>query len=343
MHLRQTPGAPPRRLAAIELLGDLGWAVESRGDEPWLPGGAEVVLIWGNAYWFPRLLASLVARPAGERPVVAVWHIEPLPQPDGIGMPWNGLTPRERVKALVRHPGATDPQTNWRRLRALQAEGLPDVLAVASRRGQRFIAEHGIEAVLAPYLWHVSQGRELEPPRERDIDVLFLGTLDAARRRGVLRRLRREGVAVEHAGTFRGPGIWGTERSELLSRARIVLNISRRPGEGSQLRFVLGMSHGAAVVSEPITDPTPFVPGLHYVSAQTDRLAEALGGLLADEQRCRALASAGKRFVLDEMRFEHALDAVLAAVGRVQAARSAGPVAVSAGARDGRRIRPVSR
>lgn len=318
MHVRQTPGAPPRRLAVIDLLGERGWEVEPHGDEPWSPGGAGVVLIWCNAHWFPRLLASLVALPAGERPIIAVWHMEPLPQPEGVGVPWHGLTVRERVKALLRHPGATDPQTNWRRLRALHAHGMPDVLAVASTRGQRFMAEHGIETVVGPYLWHAHHGRELEPARERDIDVLFLGTLDAARRRRVLRRLERAGVAVEHAGTFRGAGTWGAERSELLSRTRIVLNIPRRPGEGSQLRFVLGMCHGAAVVSEPIADPSPFVPGLHYVSATTDELADALGALLEDDSRRHALAAAGQRFVLDEMRFEHALDDVLAAVGRVR-------------------------
>lgn len=319
MHVRPTPGAPPRRLAVGDLLDEGGWEVERRGDEAWSPGGAGVVLIWGNANWFPRLLESLIAVPHDERPVVAVWHMEPLPQPDGIRVPCNGLTLRERAKALLRHPGATDPQTNWRRLRALQAHGLPDVLAVPSRRGQRFMSDHGIEAVLAPYGWHAHHGRELD--RERDIDVLFLGTLDAARRRTVLRRLRRAGIAVEHAGTFRGAGTWGAERSELLSRSRIVLNIPRRPGESSQLRFVLGMCHGAAVVSEPITDPAPFVAGRHYLSAPTGELADALRGLLDDDQRRAALAAAGQRFVLDEMRLADALDDLLAAVGRVGARR----------------------
>ena len=99
----------------------------------------------------------------------------------------------------------------------------------------------------------------------------------------------------------------------------------RRPGEGSQLRFVLGMSHGAAVVSEPITEPAPFVPGEHYLSAPTAQLADALRALLADEERRSALAAAGQRFVLEEMRLEHSLDAVLAALARAQVARRGPP------------------
>ena len=323
MHFRQTPGAPPRRHEVAELLAARGWEVDQRGNEPWAQGRPDVVLVWGNAYWHPRLLGSVSALPPAARPLVVVWHMEPLPQPGGARMPWNGLTVRERAKALLRHPGATDPQTNWRRLRSLAEQGLPDVLAVASPRGQQFFAEHGITTVLAPYGWHPNHGRDLGRPR--DVDVLFLGTLDAPRRRGVLRRLEREGVAVMQAGTFRGAGTWGAERAELLSRARIVLNVPRRVGEGSQLRFVLGMSHGAAVVSEPIAEPAPFVPGEHFLSVPTAQLADALRSLLADEDRRSALAATGQRFVLEEMRLENSLDAVLAAVARAQAARRERP------------------
>lgn len=301
------------------ILAERGWEVEPSDDRPWQRTDPDVVLVWGNANWFPRLFGSLIALPARERPVVAVFHFEPLPLPDGVGVPWNGLTMSERAKVVLHLPRATDPRTNWRRIRALKANGLPDVLAVSGRAGLRFLAQNGVEAIVAPLGWQPGIGRDLG--RVRDVDVVFLGTLATARRRGVIRRLRREGVAIVHAGSYRRSGIWGVERDELLSRTRIVLNIARRPGEAAQARFVLGMSHGAAVVSEPIIDPAPFVPGEHYLSAPTKELGGAIQALLSDDERRCALAARGERFVLTELHLADSVDALIDAVACARAAR----------------------
>ena len=73
------------------------------------------------------------------------------------------------------------------------------------------------------------------------------------------------------------------------------------------------MATRCCVLSEPIYDPRPFVPGLHYAEAPIEALAEAAAALLADDARRTAIADAGHAFALEE----HTLDRTAAILSEV--------------------------
>jgi hypothetical protein len=65
------------------------------------------------------------------------------------------------------------------------------------------------------------------------------------------------------------------------------------------------------VVSEPITDPFPFVAGEHFVEAQLDGLLDAARELCADEPHRRRIAEAGQAFLTSELSMGQCLSRAL--------------------------------
>ena len=51
-------------------------------------------------------------------------------------------------------------------------------------------------------------------------------------------------------GSWTDPALWGQHRAELLSRVKILLNLSRNPGQFAGTRLTLGMGASCLVVSE---------------------------------------------------------------------------------------------
>lgn len=246
--------------AEIERQGSLIDTIES--PSPNL-SSSDVLLFLGNASWKPEIVQQLRALPRQRRPFVAVWHWEPLPPPCASEIPPPTLGVREIGKILLRDPRATDPKTNSSRLRAMLDEGLIDLLAVSTLGRQEFLAEQGYASEFIPLGAGPEHGSDLDGVR--DIDVLFLGDARVPRRRKILRQLSDLGLDVTVAGSWKDPRYWGQERTALLNRVKILLNIPRTQGDYSGLRLLLGAANGAMILSESLYRPSPFVPGKHYV------------------------------------------------------------------------------
>jgi hypothetical protein len=275
--------------------------------------GTDVLWIAGNANWYPRVCRQLIGPPKPPRPLVVVWHSEPLPPPRAAGLPRPRLNLREIAKILLRDRRATDVYSNYFRLRSLARQELPDVLAVSTLGRREFLAEHGIHAHWVPLGYHASQGHDMR--LHRDIDTLFLGTLDVPRRQRLLRRLRRSGLDVVTAGNWFDPTMWGDSRRRLLNRTKVLLNLGRHPGELSGQRLILGMANKALVVSEPIYKPAPYVPGTHYVSAALDEIPHLIGYYLThDDERAR-IVNEGHRLVTEEVTTKRSVWRILALMG----------------------------
>ena len=277
------------------------------------PTDVDVLLVFGNAAWFRHRVDELAKAPPDTRPRIVVWHSEPLPPPAASGLPRPRLHARELAKIVLRDDRATDPHTNLRVLRRLHERGVVDCLVATSQGAVETLAEVGIESTAVPIGRHENHGRDLG--LDRDVDVLFLGALDVPRRRRIIRQLRRRGVAVSAGGGWDDPRYWGEERTQLVNRARILLNVSRHPGQFSGERLVIGMANRALVLSEPIYRPAPFVPGEHYLEAEPEAWPELVESQLADEEARRRVADAGHAFVMNELTFEHAVERVLEAAG----------------------------
>jgi hypothetical protein len=304
-----TRGMDPRvsRLdPGIAMLSAAGLDVEPMLDAPLRCGPADSVLVRGNAQAHPRLWRSLAATPPDRHPFVALWHVEPLPLPDAAGLPRGRRRARETVKHLIRDPRANDPRDNCAQVERLARVGLPALLVVSHRSAQRMLGERGIGAVWTPTGYHPALGSNLD--RERDIDVLFLGTTEAPRRRRLIRSLRRAGIDVRVAGRWRDPRYHGEQRSRLLNRARILLHLGQQPGEMAHLRFQLGMANGALVVSEPVYDSAPYVQGEHYLSAPVEQLAGLIADVLGREEERRRIAAAGRSFATEHVTMERSIE-----------------------------------
>ena len=290
-------------------LGELGCEVREVPDGDLDPRDGGVVWLAGNPNWYPRSLRLLRDLPGRARPPVVAWHSEPLPLPSTAPFPRQRLHAREVAKILLRDSRATDPYTNSRLLRRLARAGLPDLLVVHSLDHAEHLAEHGLAAETAPIGYAPFFGRDLG--LERDIDVLFLGTLEVPRRTRLLRRLRLAGVDVTAVGSWKDPAFWGENRTRLLNRTKIFLNLSRFPGQSSGSRLVLGLANGALVLSEPMYRPAPFVPGEHFVSAPLDELPALVERYLDDEAARRAVVDRGFSFMTREVTMERSVAKIL--------------------------------
>jgi hypothetical protein len=275
-------------------LRERGLSVAEIADGLLPPFTPKVLLILNNANWYPTILTQLKAMPKPERPFVMIWHTEPLPPPKGSGLRRPSLHLREIAKIVLRDRRATDVYTNFWRLKGLHRNGLPDLLAVSTQARQEFLDFHDIPAYWVP-MGYSPADHGFPLGLHRDIDVLYLGTRDVPRRRRLLRRLESTGTHIHKKGSWVDPDCWGEKRNELISRAKIFLNLQRYAGDLSGLRMILGMANRALVVSEPVYRPAPYVPGKHYISVSIDEMHEAIHHYLErDEERERITGEAYK-------------------------------------------------
>lgn len=109
----------------------------------------------------------------------------------------------------------------------------------------------GREVLYVP-LGYVPQLTRIPKKDVEDIDVLFYGWLKS-RRTVVLDELRRYGLNVLSAS-----GVYGVERDDLISRAKVVMNIhAYLPGAFEVCRIGYLLANGKAVVSELNPGETP--------------------------------------------------------------------------------------
>ncbi|MDZ7638930.1 MAG: glycosyltransferase [Bryobacterales bacterium] len=292
-HLSRTAGR-------LTLSGDCAEQIPDEGGAVW---------VHGNAAFFPKLFRRLKRLPRQRRPFVVIWHNEPLPPPRASGLAYPMPHAREIAKILLRDPRATDVYTNWFTLRELHRQALPDVLVVSAPGRHAFLSERGIPSHFVPLGYAAEMGRDLG--LERDIDVLFLGALDVPRRNRILKSLRGQGVNVTAVGDWKNPAYWGENRTALLNRAKILLNVPRTAGEYSGLRILLGMANKALVISEPIWDPAPYVPGRHFLMAPVDEMAGLVRRYLTDETARAAVVDEAYRTAIGEFTMERSVERIL--------------------------------
>ena len=292
------------------LLGEAGHRVAQLGRERLDLDAYQVVLLRGSANWWRKISRQLAARPKSERPLIAMWQTEPLPPPRAAGLRTPRLHLREIVKILIQDSRATDVYTNYLALRRMIGRGLIDLLMASSQGRCELLAERGIASDWVPFGYVPERyGRALN--LQRDIEVLFLGELRVPRRKRQIRYLRRRGIDVQALGDWNDPAYWGENRTRLLNRTKILLNVHRYPGEPSNQRLMLGIANGALVISESIYKPEPFVPGKHYVSASLQEMPDLMRYYLDHEKEREQLVEEGQRLVTQEFTLERSVSRML--------------------------------
>jgi hypothetical protein len=172
-----------------------------------------------------------------------------------------------------------------------------------------------LDVAIVPFGYHAAYAGTLTAVgSDRDIPVLSLASVDpVARRQRMLPEIEamlgRSGAALAHVERH----TYGAARTDLLRRSKIVLDVHRVPGSHPLYRFILAAAAGAALVSEPLDQPEPLVPGVHYVEAATPDLAEATLALLADEPRRRRIVAAAQALLAGELDLRRTLPRALGA------------------------------
>ena len=314
---RGAPANPgSQRLASI-VLEELGQRVHVVEDGPIDLSPFDVILLYGNPGYFPRMRRQLLATEREQRPLVATLHAEPLPPPRASGLPrWAALTVAEMGKIILNDPRATDIYSNHFKLRRMMREGTIDLLFAMSAEKQEYASEEGYESWHIPYGYHPILGRLLEPPSDRDVDVLFLGDSRPWRRTRLLRRLKRAGVDVTIRGSWYadGKGLWGDERTRFLNRTKIIIHVQRYPGKLASMRYFMAMANGVLVISEPAYKPEPFVNGEHYVAATIDEMPEVIKYYLAHPDQRERITAAAHRLVTEELSYRRSMEQMLGVI-----------------------------
>lgn len=316
----------------------------------------DLLILFGNCRSFHHYARILRTRPAN-RPRVAIWQLDPLPPPeldpalekDALNLAratthWPWLKPIEnlagrRVHLAIAERGLgpySDPSSGnfidapmvrmameaYAFIRQALDEGWVDHLFMSTVGKERFLASRGIKSEFAPMGYYPDIGGDRG--LRRDIDVLFLGkTTRSTRRRQQLEAIvpALEGIGA-HVEVV-DEGYYGEARIALLNRVKIVLHLHKYPWDTPWMRFVAAAANGAAVVSEPLTDPEPFEAGVQYIEAPFNRLPATIAGLLKDNEALAALTAACQHFVKDRLSLRSSLDTILSTS---LASESASPV-----------------
>jgi hypothetical protein len=221
-----------------------------------------------------------------------------------------GPSGRRRM-ALWREEAAAERELgrNIRELRGVRGKVQQVVVTSENRRAGARLA--GFDARTVPLGYHEAWCGPIVPPDagRRDIDVLFIG-------RDVTGHNRRARLLAELAGQSVRPlivdrDLYGEERSALVARARIVLDLFRVPGNATGFRFLIATAGGAALVAEECGDT--WAGGMDACMAEVpqQKLARTVQALLADEERRRTLVTAGQALLHNELSMAHALQRVI--------------------------------
>jgi hypothetical protein len=319
---RRLPTRIDEERSVLRLLKRYARHVVQAGDARLPPDEFDVVLLLENSHWFPTVVSQFASlRASCTRPLLAVWHWEPLPLPSAAGVLTPSLSLREKAKIVLRDRRATDIYTNLAELRRLRRDGWPDLLMVSSRAWQESLAQHGIHAHWVPYGYATGHGAPIGG--ERNIEALFIGAVDVPRRKRIIRDLWRRGVQLVAHGDWFDERFWGDNRTRLINRAQSFLNIQRYPQEISAHRLILGMANKSLVVSEPIYRPAPFVAGEHYVEAEAGDIPEVLRYYREHPAEREEIVDRAHRLVSETLTMERSVSRVMALIDEQLRARNA--------------------
>lgn len=199
-------------------------------------------------------------------------------------------------------------KSNW-------SSGWLDQIYVGTVPRLSFLSGIGIPSKFIPMGYHPLMGEDLG--LIRDIDVAFVGEIDYGRRGRIVEYLQHALASRGIRLTIIKGDCYGKARSEVLSRAKISLNIPRFPWDHPGVRFLMCMACGSMVISEDMDSTRPFVPGKHLVISNLERLADTIAYYLQNEEERVAIAAEAKAFIRNELRLRDGLGEILAPLGKV--------------------------
>lgn len=288
-----------------------------------LPQKLDVVFAFGPFDSLAPLGKQLVACNPGQRPAFVWWLSEQFPNP---ALPewlrYRGGLLRSQVERWAYQPSNQGqwqplPWLRWVTSKAyrfryygdvhwLQRQGVLSLLITGSAWIGDFLRARGFDPCVPPPSYHPDWGEDLQ--LERDIPVVWLGKIATSRRRRLLNRVRADlaarGVEMLVIDGVERPYIFGRERTELLNRTKIMLNLLREPWDNNAMRFTLATHNKVLVVTEPTLPHTAYQPGRHIVASPVEQLADTICYYLAHQEERSQIVEQAFRFIRQYTREE---------------------------------------
>jgi hypothetical protein len=170
----------------------------------------------------------------------------------------------------------------------------------------------GIKAFMVPFGYHPVFGEHLS--LERDIDVVFLGHLrhNCGQRGEVLKsvfaELERQGynVKIVTADCF------GSERTNMMNRTKILLDVVRMPWELPGVRLLIAASCGAMIVTTGFSgNSSPYAEGKHFVETPASTLIDTLLYYLKNESQRKSIADQAYHLVTHELTLKKSVSQIM--------------------------------
>ncbi len=295
----------------------------------------DFVVIYGPMQSLVSAISHLVAMQ--QVPPLVVWFTEQVPRPDlprfvtywfaRARYAFEGFSYLESVSRLAGNRkldslifGRAGRLRALGELIALKRWNLLKLVCVFSETNLHFLRRHGLPATLIPMGYHPQFGERLNI--ERDIDVVFLGSTRDKRRKRLIYELEdrlcaRDITFVVKDGSPERGYSFGKERTTLLNRAKIMLNIMRQPWDDPVFRLLLAAPNGAMLLSERLlpTSTGPFCQEKHFAVADLSEIVGAIDFYLTREAERRQIAECAYEFVTTKLTMGKMALEVLRALG----------------------------
>jgi len=202
-------------------------------------------------------------------------------------------------------------------LREYMRNGCIDYLFTTTEAKRRFLVERACDVEFVPFGYHPCFGEYHGV--ERDIDVVFLGRLNNRRRKVLLHDLSEELTTQGVELRIIDKDCYGDERTELLNRTKISIDLPRAPWDFAIERFLISMSCGALLVSEGKESRQPFRAGVHFVQTQACDMAHTIFRYLRNERERAQISMAAYEFVSKEITLKKSVTQLLIKCGLLDA------------------------
>jgi hypothetical protein len=321
--------------------------------------GVDVVFSFGPSGRLLPVLRQLRDVPLGERPLFVHWNTEQIPD---LRIPWEVVTRLgalrswaerlyDRFPFLWQMPvlaRAPDKMTRFRYVgdyHYAYRQGWLDLLVESSEIYASLYRRHGLDVLFVP--WGTAAAWYDDVDIERDIDVLWMGKRRTKRRSRWIDRIRSQlaarGLTMCVVDNVERPFVYGAERTELLNRSKITLNLLPRwHDDAFSYRFHVAAGNRSLIVSEPIVPHcSVYRAGVHYVSAPAESMVDTLVYYLEHDPERQAITDAAYRLVTERMTFSSSVRAIMEAVDELYRGGSGSRLAlpVSSGAVGPRQMR----
>jgi hypothetical protein len=295
-----------------------------------LPENLDVILAVGPHGSLAPVMKQLSELSAPQRPLFVLFMTEQLPNP---GIPEFIRFPISSIRTYLEMLAYQEPahgewhfdsRLSWitrkmNRFRYygdlfwLQERGMLSVLGVGSQWIADYLETRGLNPIVTYIGSHPGWGRDLN--LDRDIPVLWIGKFATPRRKRVLGKIRAQlrdrGIEMLVVDGDENPPVFGQDRTVLLNRTKIVLNVLRVKWDNHSLRFFLAAQNRALIVTEPTLPHIPFSPGLHIVESSLEKMADAISYFLSHERERQKIAENAHSLVTTELTMKNSAERIM--------------------------------